>query len=201
MANVKFIKVKEGATFPTTGIIEGAIYFDENTKQIKLGGASNAITTYGGKVADALLEGDALVIKFSDGTADLRFDFSDIASASQMEVRLQALETAIAKKIETLAGDTEGGKHAISTSKTGTTGKVTLDIASGANAGNVTLTKTATGLAANVDIPVTGVVNGKDTKAVVTDKKVKVDVALSNDVTIAGGPLANNVQEAGDTWP
>ena len=201
MANVKFIKVKVGSTFPTTGIIEGAIYFDENTKQIKLGGAANAVTTYGGKVADAMLDGDCLVIKFSDGTADLRFDFSDIASASEMEKRLKAVGTTLATKVDRLNGDGIDGKYAITTTKTGTTGKVALDIAYGENSGNVVLTKTITGLAANVEFPIIGVVDGQDTKATVTDQEVKVDVALSKDVTIAGGPLANNVQETGDTWP
>lgn len=202
MANVKFIKVKVGSTFPTTGIIEGAIYFDENTKQIKLGGAANAVTTYGGKVADAILEGGCLVIKFSDGTADLRFDFSDIASASEMETRLKALETAIVTKMDTLVGDKDAvGNHAITASKTGTTGKVVLDIASGEDAGNVVLTKTKTGLAASVTIPedtITGVTDGKDTKAALVNKKVKVDVSLTEAITVAGGPLADDIQ---DNWP
>lgn len=194
MANVKFIKVKVGSTFPTTGIIEGAIYFDENTKQIKLGGAANAVTTYGGKVADAILEGDCLVIKFSDGTADLRFDFSDIASASEMETRLKALETAIATKIDTLTS-TDG---IIDVLKDGTTGDIGLNVATGTDAGNVTLKKTKTGLAANVNIPVTSAANGQDTKATITSKQVKVDVALTDAITVAGGPLADDIQ---DNWP
>lgn len=196
MANVKFIKVKSGSTFPTTGIIEGAIYFDENAKQIKLGGANNAVTAYGGKVADATLVDKKLTIKFSDGTADLVVDLSDVASAT-------AMAAALAKKIDTLTGDRESGKHAIVTSVTGTTGKVELDIATGSDAGNVVLTKTDTGLSASVDIPtvtvpVTGVTNGQDTKATLTNKQVKVDVALTNAITVAGGPLADDIQ---DNWP
>lgn len=194
MANVKFIKVKVGSTFPTTGIIEGAIYFDENTKQIKLGGAANAVTTYGGKVADAVLEGDCLIIKFSDGTPDLRFDFSDIASASEMETRLKALETAIATKIDTLTS-TDG---IIAVLKDGATGDVGLNVATGTDAGNVTFKKTKTGLAANVNIPVTGAANGQDTKATITGKQVKVDVSLTDAITVAGGPLADDIQ---DNWP
>ena len=34
MANIKFIKVRVGSTFPTTGIIEGAIYFDETQNRL-----------------------------------------------------------------------------------------------------------------------------------------------------------------------
>lgn len=200
MANVKFIKItkKENPTYPST-YTAGAIYFDENKKQIMLGAGTATPTVYVGKVADATLADKKLTIKFSDGTADVVVDLSDVASAT-------AMATELVKKLETISGDAADGKHAISASKTGIAAKVTLDIASGDDAGNVELTKTATGLSASVNIPtvtvpVTGVENGTDTEAKIVNKKVHVDVALGKAITIAGGPLANNVQETGDTWP
>ena len=196
MANVKFIKVRVGSTFPTTGIIEGAIYFDENTKQIKLGGAANAVTTYGGKVADAIYDEVAktFTVKFSDGTKDIVLDFSDCASAAEMASRLKTIEDTLATKIDTL----QAGDNVISVSKEGTTGTVGLKIATGSDAGNVALVKTRTGLAASVSVPVKGVVDGADTKATLTNTQVKVDVALTDAITVAGGPLADDIQ---DNWP
>ena len=196
MANVKFIKVRVGSTFPTTGIIEGAIYFDENTKQIKLGGAANAVTTYGGKVADAIYDEVAktFTVKFSDGTKDIVLDFSDCASAAEMASRLKTIEDTRATKIDTL----QAGDNVISVSKEGTTGTVGLKIATGSDAGNVALVKTRTGLAAGVSVPVKGVVDGADTKATLTHTQVKVDVALTDAITVAGGPLADDIQ---DNWP
>lgn len=198
MTNVKFIKItkKENPTYPST-YEAGAIYFDENKKQIMLGAGTATPTVYGGKVADATLVDKKLTIKFSDGTADVVVDLSDVASAT-------ATATELAKKLETISGDEADGLHAISASKTDSTAKITLDIASGEDAGNVALTKTTTGLSASVDIPtvtVTDVEGGTDTAAKIVDKKVHVDVALGKAITIAGGPLANNVQETGDSWP
>ena len=196
MVNVKFIKIKVGSTFPTTGIIEGAIYFDENTKQIKLGGAANAVTTYGGKVADATYDEAAkkFTVKFSDGTEDIVLNFSDCASASEMASRLKTIEDTLATKIDTL----KAGDNVIVVSKEETTGTVGLKIATGSDAGNVALVKTRTGLAAGVTVPVKGVVNGADTKATLTNTQVKVDVALTDAITVAGGPLADDIQ---DNWP
>lgn len=33
------------------------------------------------------------------------------------------------------------------------------------------------------------------------DDKTSINVALGEDITVAGGPLANNIVESGDTWP
>lgn len=146
MANVKFIKIKADST-STVNYEEGAIYFDEKLKQIKLGQADGKFTAYGGTIADVKMgtgaQSDALIITYSDGRDPLTFDFSDIASASEIEKRLKALEA----KAPVAGHDIKIGKLSKDD-----------DVADNA-----------------------------------------INVALSSDILVAGGPLADDVLN--DTWP
>ena len=145
MANVKFIKIKADST-STVNYEEGAIYFDEKLKQIKLGQAEGKFTAYGGAIADVKMgtgaQSDALIITYSDGRDPLTFDFSDIASASEIEKRLKALE--------------------------------------------------AKAPVAGHDIKIGKLKDGDD----VADNAISV--ALSSDIVVAGGPLADDVL---NDWP
>lgn len=146
MANVKFIKIAQGSTAPST-YVDGAIYFDENSKQIKLGTGTATPTVYGGSIADVAMgtgaQSDALIITYSDGRKPLTFDFSDIASASEIEKRLKALEA----KAPVAGHDVKIGKLSDDD-----------DVADNA-----------------------------------------ISVALSENIAVAGGPLADDVLN--DTWP
>lgn len=84
-------------------------------------------------------------------------DAAEIAKIAGLGTRLTTAEGEIAKKIKSVTADATGALSATTTEYATTIG---LKIATGDNAGNVTLTQTANGLAASVVIPdatVTGV--------------------------------------------
>lgn len=85
----------------TDNYIDGAIYFDTGTKEIRLGqGGTGKYTVYGssGNVSDANLNTDngkiILTISKVDGT-NITLDFSDIASAKDVSVTFDKLTTRI----------------------------------------------------------------------------------------------------------
>ena len=85
----------------TYNYIDGAIYFDTGTKEIRLGqGGTGNYTVYGssGNVSDANLNTDdgnvILTISKVDGT-NITLDFSDIASAKDVSVTFDKLTTRI----------------------------------------------------------------------------------------------------------
>ena len=85
----------------TYNYIDGAIYFDTGTKEIRLGqGGTGKYTVYGnsGNVSDANLNTDdgkvILTISKFDGT-NITLDFSDIASAKDVSVTFDKLTTRI----------------------------------------------------------------------------------------------------------
>lgn len=84
MANVKFIKIKADSTGVIKTYVDGAIYFDEKSNQIKLGNGTDTPTSYGGKIANVTFTDNVLTIEYCDGkTKPIVLDFSDIASASE----------------------------------------------------------------------------------------------------------------------
>lgn len=85
----------------TDNYIDGAIYFDTGTKEIRLGqGGTGKYTVYGssGNVSDANLNTEngkvILTISKVDGT-NITLDFSDIASAKDVSVTFDKLTTRI----------------------------------------------------------------------------------------------------------
>lgn len=146
MANVKFFK---GTCTDTTTYEAGGIYFDLNTREIRLGkDGTTAYDAYGNGIKDVVLAGNILTISFYDATKkSIVLDFSDIASATDTGLKFKEL----ADKIAALEAKAHvAGKD--------------IDITEGTNA-------------------------------------ITINVALGEDITVAGGPLANNIVESGDTWP
>lgn len=89
MANVKFIKIGKESTKVIESYNDGAVYFDEKNQLIILGNGT-ATPAINMKVSDASYVNDKLTIVVSGKPITL--DFSDIASASEIEKRLKALE-------------------------------------------------------------------------------------------------------------
>lgn len=118
-ANVKFFK---GACTPTTTYVEGGIYFDSASREIRLGKNGGGYDAYSGGVKDAVLENNILTISFVDGRANVVLNFSDVASAKDTMAVFNALDerlTAVEGKVPV------GGKD--------------IDITEGTNAINVAL--------------------------------------------------------------
>lgn len=95
MANVKFFK---GTCKDTTNYEAGGIYFDESTREIRLGkGGVDSYDAYGNGIKDAVLADNKLTISFQDSIKpDIILDFSDIASASGTTIKFKELADKIA---------------------------------------------------------------------------------------------------------
>lgn len=79
-ANVKFFK---GACTPATTYVEGGIYFDSTSREIRLGKNGGGYDAYSGGVKDAVLENSILTISFVDGRPNVVLNFSDADTALQ----------------------------------------------------------------------------------------------------------------------
>ena len=118
-ANVKFFK---GACTPTTTYVEGGIYFDSASREIRLGKNGGGYEAYSGGVKDAVLKNSILTISFVDGRPDVVLNFSDVASAKDTMAVFNALD----KRLTAVEGKVPvGGKD--------------IDITEGTNAINVAL--------------------------------------------------------------
>lgn len=98
MATLSFRKLSSTASFPTSGMTEGTIYFCP--KDHTIGIATSATTVekyYGGNVKDAKYANNKLTISYNDGTADAILDFSDMASAKGVTAELDKLKALHAK--------------------------------------------------------------------------------------------------------
>ena len=91
---LSFIRLSTGS-FPTSGLVKGAIYFCPSEHTI---GVATSTTTlekyYGGRVKDAVYNKDAksLTISYNDGTTNAVLDFSDMASADAVKKELDSLK-------------------------------------------------------------------------------------------------------------
>ena len=98
MATLSFRKLGSTASFPTSGMTEGTIYFCP--KDHTIGIATSATTVekyYGGNVKDAKYANNKLTITYNDGTAEAVLDFSDMASAKGVTAELDKLKALHAK--------------------------------------------------------------------------------------------------------
>lgn len=129
--NKKFVYAVTKAKFmPQASNFDNCIVFIADTKEIYTHGAF-----YGLSVEDA----------------------AEIAKIASHGTRLTAVEEELAKKIKSVTAD---ANSALSATTTDYETVISLKIANGESAGNVTLTQTSSGLSASVDIPeaaVTGV--------------------------------------------
>lgn len=165
--NVKFVKIEKKDTPTYPSVYEaGAIYFDENKKQIMLGQGTAIPTTYGGAVADASIMSEDghsyLIIKDANDGDLVKLDLSQFADAT-------AMASAIATKIENITA----ADAIVATASTAAGVKSTkIELKLNENQGDVSLSQDGTGL--------------------------KAAVSLKESITVAGGPLADDIQ---DNWP
>ena len=81
-------------TVGTSGLTKGRIYFETSTGCIKVATSTTASENYSGEVKDATFTNSVLVITKRNG-AELKLDFSDVASASDVTSLLATLRTDI----------------------------------------------------------------------------------------------------------
>lgn len=103
-------------------------------------------------------------------------DAAEIAKIAGLGTRLTTAEGEIAKKIKSVTAETNSALSATTSDYATVIG---LKIASGENAGNVTLTQTSNGLVANVDIPEATVTGVKPTDKVLSMDGTEVTSTLS----------------------
>lgn len=93
MATLSFRKLSSTASFPTSGMTEGTIYFCPKDHTIGIATSATKVEKYyGGNVKDAKYANNILTISYNDGTADAKLDFSDTASASAIAEELNKLK-------------------------------------------------------------------------------------------------------------
>ena len=98
MATLSFRKLSSTASFPTSGMTEGTIYFCPKDHTIGIATSATKVEKYyGGNVKDAKYANNILTISYNDGTADAKLDFSDMASASAIAEELNKLKALHAK--------------------------------------------------------------------------------------------------------
>lgn len=100
MATLSFRKLSSTASFPTSGMTEGTIYFCPKDHTIGIAtSATNVEKYYGGNVKDAVYDSKAktLTVSYNDGTANAVLDFSDMASANAVTEELNKLKALHAK--------------------------------------------------------------------------------------------------------
>ena len=88
---LKFYKVNG---MPTSGLVVGAIYFDKNTGMINVATSTSAYEKFGGRISETEWDAEKslLSITKNDGSK-LTLNFSDMASASAIEAKLQTINT------------------------------------------------------------------------------------------------------------
>lgn len=93
MATLSFRKLSSTASFPTSGMTEGTIYFCPKDHTIGIATSATKVEKYyGGNVKDAKYANKILTISYNDGTADAELNFSDMASASAIAEELNKLK-------------------------------------------------------------------------------------------------------------
>ena len=93
MATLSFRKLSSTASFPTSGMTEGTIYFCPKDHTIGIATSVDTVEKYyGGNVKDAKYANNILTISYNDGTADAVLDFSDMASAKKVTAELDKLK-------------------------------------------------------------------------------------------------------------
>lgn len=98
MATLSFRKLSSTASFPTSGMTEGTIYFCPKDHTIGIATSADTVEKYyGGNVKDAKYANNILTISYNDGTADAVLDFSDMASAKKVTAELDKLKALHAK--------------------------------------------------------------------------------------------------------
>lgn len=127
MATLSFRKLSSTASFPTSDMTEGTIYFCP--KDHTIGIATSATTVekyYGGNVKDAKYADDKLTITYNDGTAEAVLDFSDMASAKNVAAELNKLKALHAKdgaNLKTVAAEINDALGGLNLTQVGAAGK------------------------------------------------------------------------------
>lgn len=111
--NLKFYR---GVSAPSNAII-GSIFFDTNTREIKVKTGDSTWESYAGKITDAEWKNQHLTITRNDGT-NIDLDFSDVASASTLSTlstNFNNLKSAFETEqgyidtLQTTVGDSQSG--------------------------------------------------------------------------------------------
>ena len=127
MATLSFRKLSSTASFPTSGMTEGTIYFCPKDHTIGIATSATKVEKYyGGNVKDAKYANNILTISYNDGTADAKLDFSDMASASAIAEELNKLKALHAKdgaNLKTVAAEITDALGKLDLAQAGGAGK------------------------------------------------------------------------------